>query len=374
MKTIKVSELKPGQAFTKPVYVDGENLLVPENIPIKEKDIKRLIKWGLVEVQTDGVVVPQGKKASSMNGDMAGDSGENEKIKNLYRTSLVSLMSSFQSFERRKLVDPKHFDDIITNILPDIIKHNEEWLNFALGSNREKENLAQGSLNATIFALVIGIQLSLNGEELIKLGTAALLHDLGMLRVPIEIRRKTDKLQPNELELIRTHPLHTYKMMTGSLKYPEDVSRIALLHHERWDGKGYPRQLAQKQIPLTTRILSVADAFEAMMRDKPYRESLLGYNAVRQILNDNSRRFDSDIIKVFIKSMGIYPVGSFVILNEGSVGVVVKIHSEAPLRPVIQILVTKEGKRLDKENSVIVDLLEDKNSFIARPFNPKSNK
>lgn len=160
--------------------------------------------------------------------------------------------------------------------------------------------------------------------------------------------------------------------MTGTLRFPEEIARISLLHHERWDGKGYPRQLAQKQIPLTTRILSVADAFEAMMRDKPYRESLLGYNAVRQIINDNSRRFDADIIKVFVRSMGIYPVGSFVVLNDGSVGLVVKIHAEAPLRPVIRILVTKEGEKIAKDEKVLVNLLENQSSFIARPFNPKA--
>ena len=372
MNVIKTSELKAGQTFSLPVYVDGENLLVPENVEIKEKDLERLKKWGIEEVQTDGEVNNDRGSGSDVSGSHDSESGD--RIKTLYRTSLISLMSSFQTLEKRKLVEPKHFNDIVDQLVPSIVGSPEEWLNFALATARERENLAQSSLNTAIFALVIGVQFSLSQEALVDLCTAALLHDVGMLRIPLEIRRKREQLDSKELEVIRTHPLHTYKMITGGLKYSEDVGRIALLHHERWDGKGYPRQLAEKQIPQAARILSVADAFEAMMRDKPYRESLLGYNAVRQILNDNSRRFDSEIIKAFIRSMGLYPVGSFVVLNDGSVGVVVKIHPDAPLRPVIRILVTKEGKKLAKDENKLINLREDQKSFIARPFDPKATK
>ena len=372
MNVIKTSELKAGQTFSLPVYVDGENLLVPENVEIKEKDLERLKKWGIEEVQTDGEVNNDRGSDSDVSGSHDSESGD--RIKTLYRTSLISLMSSFQTLEKRKLVEPKHFNDIVDQLVPSIVGSPEEWLNFALATARERENLAQSSLNTAIFALVIGVQFSLSQEALVDLCTAALLHDVGMLRIPLEIRRKREQLDSKELEVIRTHPLHTYKMITGGLKYSEDVGRIALLHHERWDGKGYPRQLAEKQIPQAARILSVADAFEAMMRDKPYRESLLGYNAVRQILNDNSRRFDSEIIKAFIRSMGLYPVGSFVVLNDGSVGVVVKIHPDAPLRPVIRILVTKEGKKLAKDENKLINLREDQKSFIARPFDPKATK
>ena len=91
---------------------------------------------------------------------------------------------------------------------------------------------------------------------------------------------------------------------------------------------------------------------------------------MRQILNDNARRFDADIVKVFLKSMGIYPLGSVVILNDGSIGSVIRTHASVPLRPVIQILVDQQGNRFDNGNGQVIDLLETKTLFIIRAINP----
>jgi hypothetical protein len=91
---------------------------------------------------------------------------------------------------------------------------------------------------------------------------------------------------------------------------------------------------------------------------------------MRQILNDNSRRYDAEIIKVFIQSLGIYPIGSIVILNDGTVGKVVKIHKDAPLRPELSVIVDKRGAKA-KEGEKTIDLLNQKDFFIAKAINPQ---
>ena len=159
------------------------------------------------------------------------------------------------------------------------------------------------------------------------------------------------------------------QIVTKRLGYAEEVGMIVCQHHERWDGKGYPKRLSGSNIMLPSRIISVVDAFEAMMQERPYRDPMNGYTAMRQILNDNSRKFDSDIIKVFIKAMGIYPIGSLVILNDGSIAKVVKVNKEAHLRPVLKIIIDKNGKKL-KSNVGKIDLLKEKNLFIARAIDP----
>jgi hypothetical protein len=98
---------------------------------------------------------------------------------------------------------------------------------------------------------------------------------------------------------------------------------------------------------------------------------MIGYTAMRQILNDNSRRFDSNIVKVFLKGMGIYPLGSVVILNDGSIGTVVRTHASVPLRPVVQILVDSGGTRMENGNGEVIDLLENTTLFIVRAINPQ---
>lgn len=374
MKHLKVSSLKAGMAFTHPVYVDSQNLLVPENIEIREKDIARLEKWGIEIVKTEGNLIEK----TQNRGEPLSAAGlclvEDKQIHSLYNTCLMNLGLLFDGLLKKVPIAPEKCTDIVTKLLPKIGKASEDWLNYALCVNRNQEYLTQSSLNTMICASVIGSKMSLSNETLKQLGLAALLHDVGMQWIPKSIRAKKEKLLPKEFEAIKAHPLYSYKIMTEKLRCSKEVAGIAMRHHERWDGKGYPSHLAGDTLPLTTRILSLADAFEAMMWDKPYRESLLGYKAIRQIINDNSRRFDAEVVKVFVQCMGIYPVGSFVILNRGAVGLVVQSRPVTPLRPMIRILVTEEGKKLEKDQRVLLDLLKDQSSFIVRSFNPRVEK
>ena len=111
-------------------------------------------------------------------------------------------------------------------------------------------------------------------------------------------------------------------------------------------------------------------AFEAMISKRPYRNSMIGYHAMRQLLNDNSRRFDSNVLKVFIKTMGIYPIGSIVLLNDASIGRVTGVHQDAPLRPRRRIIIDKNGDKVSGKGPEI-DLLQVKNLFIAKAINPE---
>lgn len=115
----------------------------------------------------------------------------------------------------------------------------------------------------------------------------------------------------------------------------------------------------------------MADAFEAMVSVKPYRNSMIGYAAMKTLLSDNSRRFDPEILKAFIKSMGIYPLGSTVLLNNAAIARVVETHPDAPLRPKLRLLVDEFGNRAEGERGEVVDLLLEKTLFIARALDPK---
>jgi hypothetical protein len=114
--------------------------------------------------------------------------------------------------------------------------------------------------------------------------------------------------------------------------------------------------------------VSAADAFEAMVSKKSYRDSIVGYHAIKNLLSDNSRRFDPAVIMAFTKIMGIYPIGSIVRLNDGSVARVTKVHGDAPIRPVIQMLIDASGQVL--RNGDIIDLLMEKSMFIKNAIDP----
>jgi HD-GYP domain-containing protein (c-di-GMP phosphodiesterase class II) len=155
------------------------------------------------------------------------------------------------------------------------------------------------------------------------------------------------------------------------LNYSDEVGNVVLQHHERWDGNGYPHQIAGDGIDMGARIVSVADSFEAMVSHKPYRNSMVGYQAMKNLLADNSRRFDPDVLKAFILTMGIYPIGSIVRLNDDTVARVTEVRPFAPLRPKIQVLIDEHKKVFRNEEGAFIDLLLEKKRYITKAMDLK---
>jgi HD-GYP domain-containing protein (c-di-GMP phosphodiesterase class II) len=196
----------------------------------------------------------------------------------------------------------------------------------------------------------------------------ALLHDTGMLRIDEAILNKKDKLKDEEIRQIKTHTLISYMVITKEMKIPEEVAAIGIYHHERWDGTGYPKKLKGEEIPLFARIVSVVDAYEAMINKRPYRMPVIGYTAIKSILNDNGTHFDPNILKIFLKCMGIYPVGSFVLLNNNTICKVVDLNLASPMRPTVQLLIDESGKKLEQPKRI--NLAVNNSIFIIKAVDP----
>jgi HD-GYP domain-containing protein (c-di-GMP phosphodiesterase class II) len=277
----------------------------------------------------------------------------------------------FSSIGSGVSVEPRSIDNITSRLLQTIRDERDSIMGYILGGEVTGHELAKSSVNSAILSALIAAELKIPNHKVMHIITGALLHDVGMLRLPKEILDKKGGLSAAELQRMQAHPLYTYKIITKELLYPEDVGLVALQHHERWDGEGYPRRLAGIAIDLGARIVSVADAFEAMVSHKPYRNSMVGYQAMKNLLSDNSRRFDPDVLKAFIQTMGIYPIGSIVLLNNGAMGRVIEVHGEAPLRPRIRILADEFGKVFKQDEGELLDLLTEKGLFIAKALNPK---
>lgn len=227
----------------------------------------------------------------------------------------------------------------------------------------------QNAVNAAIISALLGRRLEYSPSQLQDLVVGALLHDVGMLRIPPEILDKQGSLSAEELRIVHTYPVHSYRIITGELSFPDDIGVIALQHQERWNGGGYPRNLSGKAIDRNARIVAVADSFEAMLSKRPYRSSMDGYNAVRAILRDNGRRFDPEIIKVFIRTFGIYPRGCLVQLNDAAIGRVVEINPESPLRPQVKIMIARDGHEFSDDDGPVVNLKDERRMFIVQAIN-----
>jgi len=370
-KRVALADVKPGAMWSDDVYIDDQNLLVPAGIAVRQKDLDMLRRWGVTHVLTTGDPVVDAPKPLAARDDPATVAfAGSRKLYRRYIDLVDALAQVFELVGKAERIDSHIIDQITQNVLQLVRDERDESISAILGSAVKEDSLARSGINIAILSVVMGQTLRLPPYRLAYLATGALLHDVGMLRIPEDIRKKKGKLSEEEAQKIRAHPLLSYRVITKELMYPDDIGLVGLQHHERWDGEGYPRRNAAADIDILARVVSVADAFEAMVSTKSYRNSMTGYVAMKNLLSDNSRRFDPDILKAFIKSMGIYPLGSLVLLNNAAIGRVVETHAEAPLRPKIRIVVDEFGNQSEGENGELLDLLAEKSLFIARAIDP----
>ncbi len=372
MKTIKVSDLRPGQKFDRPVYVDEENLLVPENVEIKQRDIDRLLKWQVRAVRTEGKPLKE-LPSSSKNAFLqkAFSTPTQQAVIDAYSKLASEMQDAFERVRSNTAVEAVEVDATVDRLLKLLTQRRNEVIQLILYGLQGESGFIENALNCAVLATLVGQNLNMVQHRLIQLATGALLHDVGMLRIPPSVRAKTGELTPDEVRTMQEHPLHSYRIITKEMKFAEEIGVAAYQHQERWDGQGYPRQLSGRDITPMARIIAVVDAFEAMVSKRPYRNSMIGYVAMRTILGDNGRRFDPSILKVFIRTMGIYPIGSVVLLKDGRIGRVVDINGSAPVRPHVKIMIDPTGREYQRDEGDVVNLAEERNLFIARAVDPK---
>lgn len=372
MKSIRTSDLHDGMKFDKPVYMDGDNVFVPPGIPIRQKDIDRLVRWEIAEVRTDGSLVEasQSPPLPSAAAEVALDLPSDKRNIDAYLRAIDAYEHIANSVAQGEDLVRADVDDTVNLLLDRIKDGKNEMIQLILMGIRIERKIAAGVINVTILSTIMGSLLKFTSHRLIQLATGALLHDVGMVKVPKAILQKKEKLSPEELNQIRTHPIHSYRVISKDLKYPEEIGIIALQHHERWDGQGYPRKLKGEDINLAARIVAVADSYIAMINNRPHRNSMIGYSAMKNVLNDNGRQFDPKILKVFLESMGIYPIGSIVQLNSSAIGRVVQTHSEAPLRPIVELIIDEYGNKLGERE--VIDLLTKRGTFIVKAVDAKA--
>jgi HD-GYP domain-containing protein (c-di-GMP phosphodiesterase class II) len=236
-------------------------------------------------------------------------------------------------------------------------------MGFTLYEDVTGSTMEKNAIDTAILSMVMGQALEFSEEKTRELTAAAILHDAGMLRLPESIVKKEGSLSEQDVEILKTHTIHSFEIMKKEFMYPDYVCEIALQHHEHWDGTGYPRQLSGNYINQCALILSVVDAFIAMVTKKAYRNSMTGYHAMKTLVSDNASYFSPDILKLFVKILGLHPIGSSVLLNNGMAAKIIRVNPDAPLRPVIQML---DGAK--------IDLLTNKKLFITHAVDIRKNQ
>lgn len=198
------------------------------------------------------------------------------------------------------------------------------------------------SLSVAIISISTGIALGLGKNMLNELALSALLHDIGKMVIPLQIINKPGALTDEEFSMIRQHPRSAVQHLSRKSLVSSTVLNGIENHHEKFDGTGYPNKRRGKNIPLYGRILSVADVYDALTSNRPYRKQWLPNDAIEYMMGCTDIHFDQEVLLAFLKSVAAYPVGTCVTLSNGNIAIVKENLSENILRPVV-LMINKDG-------------------------------
>lgn len=246
---------------------------------------------------------------------------------------------------------------LVENIIDEIINNKHLIINM-VDLKMFDDYTYYHSVNVAVISIVMGISLGLSRKDLYNLGLGALLHDIGKVFVPKDILNKEGKLTDEEYTEVMSHSEKGYQYLKEKWNIPLKSYLAVLYHHEKYDGTGYPKGKKRDDIQLFGRIIAIADVYDALISDRPYRKAVLPSDAVEYIMGGCGVFFDPELVQIFVKKVAPYPLGTCVKLSNGQIGIVVENYADACLRPRVKLL-----EYIDETEEVYLDLKFDENTW-----------
>lgn len=361
MQRTLVQNLQPGAVIAKDIYNHNGVMLIPKGTVSNGDLIKHLENTGVEDIyineyehETREAIT--GLQKSLLIDDIICKSTRRQAFKQIKKTMIR--LNTIGKVQIRKI------NNIVENIIEQLLSKRDIML--SLSMLRSIDNYTyEHSLNVCVLSIVLGIDLGVDKQLLSLLGTGAIMHDVGKVVIPEDILKKPSKLTSSEFEEIKKHTEYGYEILKNS-DISEEAAGIALYHHEKYDGTGYNRQLSGDRIPLFSRIVAVADAYDAMSNDRVYKKRMAPNLVYKEIARLTGKHFDSIVIEMFLKHLSLYPVGTGVVLNTNHRGVVIAQNKYLPESPVVRIF--KKDKYSLKIVGVDIDLTRTNHLYIKETF------
>lgn len=370
-KCISIDQLKPGMfvvGMDQPWY--RTPFLFHKRLISNPDDIAQLKQHGIQEVTIDlerGLDLQKGTEAAT---EVAQENSESPAVelppdateagadttdshhqqaaaaKAAYREGAQAMERIFRELDAGqppRIVTLKH---IVSGMLNRILAHPEAMMTqFCLEKmKRFDRTLASHGMDVCILALIIGVEYGCEEADRETLGMGALLHDIGYVRLPRNLYRKSTALTDHEKTLMQQHPQLAATVLEQTEQLSEAVNRIIAQHHECHDGSGFPNKLKHEAISTLAQLVGLVDTYDGMVGIRHGRPPLLPHDAIRQLFVLGEKgRYDKALVEVAIKALGVYPIGSLLKLSTGECAVVVGLNHEARLKPKIRIISDPKG-------------------------------
>lgn len=334
MRKISVDGVREGMLLARTIYSEDGNILLSAGMKLMESYISRLKGLNIYEIYIDDKI--------------SYDIEINDIISDETRfEARVAIKNAMDSIRFGSSIDVKPIRDTVCRMIDELMNDKNAVINLHDIKSLDQYTFGH-SVNVCVLSIITGLSMDYDQDKLKELAMGAMLHDIGKTRIPAEILNKPDALTDSEFEIIKKHTNYGYEMLKKSVELTTYASYIALTHHEKYNGEGYPLGLKGDGIHEFSRIVAIADVYDAITSDRAYKRRRQISEAIEYLVGMGGHHFDYEIVRKFLGHVTTYPLGTCVKLNTGQTAIVVDINKKYPNRPIIRLIRDEAGVMLDR--------------------------
>jgi HD-GYP domain-containing protein (c-di-GMP phosphodiesterase class II) len=349
MRRVLLEKVEEGSVLGKPIYTSDGNILLNAGMRLKESYIARLKELNINYIYVD----------DNISYDISIEDVISDETRFEARLAIRKAMDFVKLGQK---LDTIPIRNVVNNIIDDILYKKDLIVNLSDIRSTDDYTFCH-SVNVCVLSVLNGVALGYDREKLHQLGMGAILHDVGKTKIPQEVLLKPDVLNKKEYEIAKMHTNYGYEILSESDEFSVYSKYIALTHHERVDGNGYPLGLKDGQIHEFSKIVSISDVYDALTSDRVYKKSVKISDAVDFLVGMSNHMFDHELVKSFLKHIAIYPIGTIVNLSTGEKAIVVDINKDFRNRPIVRVIEDYSGNHLD--SFIEIDLTKTNSVFIT---------
>jgi HD-GYP domain-containing protein (c-di-GMP phosphodiesterase class II) len=317
---------------------------------VNHTDVDALIRILLGELRLDAEI--RGLALNRVKPDLDKEEEDHERLSDMrrsYALGLEVLRHSTASVAAGRPLDLEPTTRLVQQLSDQVIKDPTQALLLATLRSHD-EYTYYHMLNVCLLSLALGYAVGLRPDQIVSLGIGALLHDVGKVFVPVEILQHVGALTHEQWRMIQKHPVDGAGIVfsTGDTVLQPSAA-IILEHHAAYNLSGYPSLSGRSHPSLPARMVAVADCFDAVTTNRPYRKGEERRQGLNILLSGAGRGYDPRVVRTFVRLLGLFPVGSLVRLSNGAVGVVVRNHAQLLARPVVRLVLDSQGTPCDPQ-------------------------
>jgi len=350
MRLVPIECVKPNSIIGKTLYDTDGRVLARSGLTLTKGIIEKIRNINILSIyiideysseQIEDTIKPELRQKAILT------------IKDAF--SNINKITVADKFSKKESMYFNNIENMVNSLIENVLSNKSVLL--SLVDIRTMDNyLYSHSVNVAVTSLILGIALKLPKKQLQYLCTGALLHDVGKVFIPKEILMKTESFTPEETAIFEKHSALGYKYLSDTYNLSAHTKIIALQHHERPDGLGYPSKLTSAEISNLSKIVSIADAYDTLSAGKPNKKALFPSDVLEYLIANAGTMFDYDMINTFCKIVVPFSKGTLVDLSNGDIAVVQETLPNFPLRPSVKIIKSSNPQSINSEINLIDEI------------------